>query len=125
MAVDLRKPTGTCLVWLRQTLLVEERQGTIEATEERRPAHFHIAVLDREVVPPTRAADEAPATSERTERQSLGEVVASFARYRVRPGDTLWEIARRNDTTINRIRALNKLRTARIVPGQTLLLPVS
>jgi hypothetical protein len=45
MAVDLRKPTGRCLTWLRRTLLANERQGMIEATEERRPPHFHVAVL--------------------------------------------------------------------------------
>jgi hypothetical protein len=47
MAVDLRKPTGQCLTWLRRTLLAHERRGVIEATEERRPPHFHVAVLPR------------------------------------------------------------------------------
>lgn len=45
MAVDLRKPSGRCLTWLRKTLLAAERRGAIEATEERRPPHFHVAVL--------------------------------------------------------------------------------
>ena len=45
MAIDLRRPTGRCLTWLRRTLLASERQGVIEATEERRPPHFHVAVL--------------------------------------------------------------------------------
>ena len=45
IAVDLRKPSGRCLTWLRKTLLAAERRGEIEATEERRPPHFHIAVL--------------------------------------------------------------------------------
>lgn len=45
IAVDLRKPTGRCLTWLRRTLLSAERRGLIEATEERRPPHFHLAVL--------------------------------------------------------------------------------
>jgi len=44
MAVDLRKPRGRCLTWLRRTLLAVEGAGVIEATEERRPAHFHVAV---------------------------------------------------------------------------------
>ena len=47
MAVDLRKPSGRCLTWLRRTLLAQERAGLIEATEERRPPHFHIAVFPR------------------------------------------------------------------------------
>lgn len=45
MAVDLRKPAGRCRTWLRRTLLAAERRGVIEATEERHPPHFHIAVL--------------------------------------------------------------------------------
>jgi hypothetical protein len=45
MAVDLRKPSGRCRTWLRRTLLSAERRGLIEATEERRPPHFHVAVL--------------------------------------------------------------------------------
>ena len=45
MAVDIRKPQGgRCLSWLRETLLQLEREGVIEATEERRPPHFHVAV---------------------------------------------------------------------------------
>jgi uncharacterized protein DUF5715 len=46
MAVDLRKPDGRCLTWLRETLLDLEAAGVIEATEERHPAHFHIAVYE-------------------------------------------------------------------------------
>ena len=45
MAVDLRRPAGRCRTWLRRTLLAAERRGAIEATEERRPPHFHVAVL--------------------------------------------------------------------------------
>ena len=46
MAIDLRKPAaGRCRTWLRRTLLSAERRGVIEATEERHPPHFHVAVL--------------------------------------------------------------------------------
>jgi hypothetical protein len=45
MAVDLRKPKGKCLRWLRPTLLELERAGLIEATEEYGPPHFHVAVF--------------------------------------------------------------------------------
>ena len=45
MAVDLRKPAGRCRSWLRRRLLAAERRGVIEATEERHPPHFHVAVL--------------------------------------------------------------------------------
>lgn len=44
MAVDIRKSPGNCRVWLRKALLGLEAQGLIEAIEENRPPHFHIAV---------------------------------------------------------------------------------
>lgn len=44
MAVDIRKSPGNCRVWLRKALLGLESQGLIEAIEENRPPHFHIAV---------------------------------------------------------------------------------
>lgn len=45
MAVDLRKPAkASCLTWLRARLLELEGAGSIEATEEFRPPHFHVAV---------------------------------------------------------------------------------
>lgn len=41
--------------------------------------------------------------------------------YKVRPGDTLWDIARQLGTTTSKIRQLNSLgRTSRIYPGQVL-----
>lgn len=46
MAVDFRKPkTPACLEWLRKSLVDLEDTGAIEATEERHPPHFHVAVL--------------------------------------------------------------------------------
>jgi hypothetical protein len=44
-AVDLRRPDSACLRWLRRTLLQLERRGVLDATEERRPAHFHVMVF--------------------------------------------------------------------------------
>lgn len=45
MAVDLRAPRNGCIGWMRTALIGYERQGVVEATEEHRPAHFHVAVL--------------------------------------------------------------------------------
>lgn len=52
MAVDIRKSPGACRDWLRRALLGLEAQGMIEAIEENRPPHFHIAVYTA----PARAA---------------------------------------------------------------------
>ena len=40
--------------------------------------------------------------------------------YEVQPGDSLWEIATRFSTTVGQIKKLNRLRSARIYPGQKL-----
>ncbi len=45
MAVDLRAPVGSCRLWLRRELLAASRRGVVDATEERRPAHFHVTVF--------------------------------------------------------------------------------
>jgi hypothetical protein len=46
MAVDFRKPLNpVCLKWLRDNLPKLEDAHVIEATEERHPPHFHVAVL--------------------------------------------------------------------------------
>jgi hypothetical protein len=46
MAVDLRAPRrSACRTWMRGALLGLERQGVVNATEERHPAHFHVVVF--------------------------------------------------------------------------------
>lgn len=46
MAFDLHVPsTPTARAWLERTLLSLEDQGVIDATRERRPRHYHIAVF--------------------------------------------------------------------------------
>ncbi len=114
MALDLRRPTNArCLAWLRETLLHLERAGVAEATEERRPPHFHVAVY--------------PGPYRRYVGARGGSVPAAStasATYRVRPGDSLWSIARRHDTTVERLRDANQVRGNRIVPGQVLVIPL-
>jgi hypothetical protein len=44
MALDLRAPGGGCRSWMRRELLAYEKRGIVDATEERRPAHFHVVV---------------------------------------------------------------------------------
>jgi len=55
MAVDFRKPNGPCLDWLRKNLIALEDRHVIEATEERHPVHFHVAVLQQAPERPRRA----------------------------------------------------------------------
>lgn len=128
MAVDLHKPGGACLTWLRKNLLALEEQHVIEATEERHPAHFHIAVLSQLREPPIRAlATSIPSVRQPvpggTVSTASGDVSLASARaYRVRAGDNLWTIAERNNTTVENLRKLNSLRGSRLKVGQLLKL---
>jgi hypothetical protein len=123
MAVDIRKPRARrCLSWLRQTLLSLETQGVLEATEEHRPPHFHVAIFPtqyRRYVNSSGGGDDDDGRSSARVASSR----STRSTYRVRQGDSLWEIARRNDTTVDRLRAANDMRSNRIVPGQVLIIP--
>ncbi len=132
MAVDFRRPrTPACLEWLRRNLLALEDRHVIEATEEHRPAHFHVAVLRQAPEPRVTTlasnaavASKAPDSADVQRPSRDVDHTTSRARaYRVRSGDNLWTIARRLGTTPREIQALNHLNTSRIRPGQTLALP--
>lgn len=133
MAVDFRKPRSpACLGWLRSSLLALEDRHVIEATEERRPAHFHVAVLRQATEPPVAivassrdsgtAATNSGAAVHPASTRDAGHTRRGSA-YRVRAGDNLSTIARRHGTTAKRLQVLNHLRTSHITPGQTLALP--
>ena len=140
IAVDLRRPpAGPCQTWLRKALAELEDQGYIEATEERRPVHLHVAVLTEPgkiaALPPV-GSDALAGVAARTQR-SDGELTLRSATpairvsnpparreanadgktsgagtYRVREGDTLWDVARRNGVSVNALARANR-RSAR------------
>jgi len=130
MAIDIHKPSGACLTWLRTNLLALENRHVVEATEEHHPAHFHVAVLSQLREPPIRAiatAPSAPAPAASGASGALntasGDVsLASSKTYRVQAGDNLWTIAERNNTTVARLRELNGLRSTRLRVGTQLKL---
>lgn len=59
------------------------------------------------------------------QRLSIPGSGVQYASYKVRRGDNLYSIARKNHTSISRILKLNNLRTRTIYPGQTLKLPTT
>lgn len=119
MAVDLRRPhSRACRAWLEDVLLRLEAAGTLEATRERRPPHYHVALYPN---PYKRYV----AQLEARKRTQVAQAPPSVVRYRVRNGDSLWEIARAYGTTVARLREANKLRDSRIYPGQRLHVPVA
>jgi hypothetical protein len=45
IAMDFRIPGSACRQWLESTLLTLEKANVVEATQERRPPHYHIVVF--------------------------------------------------------------------------------
>jgi len=109
MALDLRRSNRSdCRAWLESVLLALEGKGVLEATRERRPPHYHIAIF--------------PTQYERYV-QTVQLAGTRESEYIVRRGDSLWEIARDHGTTVNDLRQANDLAGGRIYPGQILTLP--
>lgn len=114
IAVDLRRPRDSrCSTWLRRTLLQLEGAGLVEATEERRPPHFHVAVFPD---PYVRYVQRRGGNVRTASASKTGE-------YRVRSGDSLWGIARRHSTTVEQLKAANGLSSSFLRAGQTLVIP--
>lgn len=123
MAIDLRLSRNRgCQQWLEGVLLSLERARILEATRERYPAHYHLALFPNQYVAYVeRITGRRPQLLQRMASAAAEEVVE----HRVRRGDSLWTIAREYGTTVDRIRAENRLRSNRILAGQTLKVPVS
>jgi hypothetical protein len=137
MAVDLRKPSDSrCLSWLRNTLSTLEAAGVLDAVEERNPPHFHVAVFPSQYARYVGVRSNSGGQLVSAARPSLATAARSASSgaassgsssqaqtYRVRSGDTLWTIARRNNLTVDGLKAANNLQTSRIIAGQVLRIP--
>ena len=139
MAIDFRRPTGMCLAWMRTELVALERQGVLEATEERRPVHFHVAVLQRGKFAPLAPA-VATATAQPTVPAGGGTIGPALtatmdsadgavvsvpgatapSTYLVKKGDNLSTIGGKVGATAGQLRLLNGLQSSVIRPGQRL-----
>lgn len=113
MAVDIRRSNQrTCRIWIEDTLLGLERAGVLEATRERWPPHYHVAIFPQ---PYARYVAALP-------DQSLpdpGDVI----HYKVRRGDSLWTIARDYGIEVDALKEANNLTGNQIYAGQTLRIP--
>ncbi len=111
MAMDLRRSNNTsCRSWLESVLLRLEGAGVLEATRERNPPHFHVALFPRQY-------------SAYVERKLAAGPEEEETEYVVRRGDSLWSIARKHGTDVTRLRAANDLKSSRIFAGQLLTVP--
>jgi LysM repeat protein len=129
MAVDLRSALipARCRTWLRKTLESLEKAGVIEATEEKKVPHFHVAVFPSPYsnyvaqLSSTEAVVAEADDSGPTDDSAEPGVVS----YLVRSGDSLWRIATTHDTSVQVLQDINKLRGSTIHPGQVILVPVA
>lgn len=145
MAVDLRHSRkASCRTWLERTLTSLEASGVLDATKERNPAHYHVAVFPTLYtdyvarVGGTSAAKLAAAASGKGQGMKIASAPApNYAslvsiggqnqsdEYRVRKGDSLWSIARDHDVTVAELRDANNLTGSTIKAGQVLTIPGS
>ena len=119
MAIDLRRPAGRCRAWLEGVLLSLEAEGVIEATAERRPPHYHVAVFPK---PYAAYVRQLTARAARGDGETPAEATALHV---VRRGDTLARIARRHGASIEALRRANGLTSSLIHPGQALRVPLA
>lgn len=116
MALDLRRPSDrSCRNWLERVLLSLEERGVLEATYERRPPHYHVAVFPAPYKKYVEQLQSAPP----------GRAGESPRQHRVDRGETLWRIATRYKTTVAEIKRYNDLKSNKIYPGQVLRVPFS
>lgn len=105
MAVDLRiSGSRGCQRWMERVLVNLERGGVLEATRERYPPHYHVALFPE------------PYTAYLASRQ-VGVEDA------VRNGGTPADAAKVHETAIETVQRLNRLPWIQLRPGKVLQLP--
>lgn len=138
MALDLRTSRrSSCRRWLEGTLLSLEGKGVLEATRERRPAHYHVAIFPSAYMSYVEKVAGEPKLAERTNKPQQGIKLASASKpnyssvlpvsanqgYKVRRGDSLWTIAKKHGVTVAELKQANNLRSSTIRVGQRLVIP--
>ncbi len=122
MALDVRySRSASCRRWIEDVLLRLEKSGVVEATRERFPPHYHVAVFPSQY----RAYVDgiAQGNTVRVASASARPASSPAPDYKVRSGDSLWDIARTHGTTVDEIRSANNLDNSRIFAGQVLEIP--
>lgn len=124
MALDLRYSWNrNCRSWLESVLTSLESQGVLEATLERRPRHYHVALFPSPYARyvETLAAREAVEVEEVEAEEAEAPERRS---YKVRNGDSLWRIARQHGLSVDELKSANGLRDTQIFAGQVIDLPL-
>lgn len=142
MALDIRYSWDrNCRRWLEGVLTSLERQGILEATLERRPRHYHVALFPspyaryveglkaRQAAVEEEVAEDVAAAEAASEDAAVAEAVSDDAaaqalEYRVQRGDSLWRIAREHGISVDDLKSYNGIDGNRILAGQVIDVPV-
>jgi membrane-bound lytic murein transglycosylase D len=89
---------------------------------EAKPAEARVARADAAKKPEEKASEKQPSAPARREEPAKKDA-GRFGEHVVRVGETLWEIARASDVTVEELQKANDLSGATIVPGRTLRIP--
>jgi hypothetical protein len=120
MAVDLRRSNRpACRAFLEKTLLTLEGRDVLEATKENHPPHYHVSLFPEPYSRYLIARGESPGKSQKS------MALAASTSYRVRSGDSLWDIARRHRTSVSQIKRVNSISSSHLKPGQVISIPVT
>ncbi len=127
MAVDLRRSTiPRCRSWIERVLLQLEAQGVLEATHERSPPHYHVAVYPQpyaRYVAARVGAEQVGVLAARGPATSLPEV--GIFTHVVSWGETLSEIALHYGTSVARLRVANDMSSDFLRAGRELEIPAA
>lgn len=142
IAADLRLPPQYCRKKIEPILLQLEHMKVIEATRERRPPHYHVSINpvgyleaiqsgngSLQITSPSHS--KAQQKEFRVTQDSIKKHKKSKKRkrikqhkvYRVKSGDTLWDLAQKWNVTVQAIQRTNQLKSSRIDLGQNLKIP--
>lgn len=124
MAVDLRRSgSSRCVTWLESTLLKLEAEGVLEATLERRPVHYHLALYpDPYLAYLETMGTPGAVLASRTDSEATVPAPAGGV-HRVARGENLSGIAARYGVTVSALRSENSLRSDKILVGQQIRIP--
>jgi len=138
MALDLRRSgRPACRAWLEKNLLTLEDNGVVEATKERHPPHYHVAVFPKPYLVYLASRGDAPDFTPSSSRVARVKVTKSHGRtviashnpprgknkIRVGRGDSLWSIAQRHGVSVAAVKRANRIRNSHLTPGQVLAIP--